>query len=178
MQAEPLSDRLINGPGDVVRNILLNLVGNAIKFTEAGSISINSGFESKNGEDYIWFTVADTGIGIADSAIERIFQPFQQADDTVLNRFGGTGLGLSICKQLVEQVDGTISVESIIGQGSRFRIQLPVEQASHENIISSPPPDNVINILSLGGLQPDLLASAQSQDNLLSGTCSAAVGRN
>ena len=167
LQAEPLSDRLINGPGDVVRNILLNLVGNAIKFTEAGSISINSGFESKNGQDHVWFTVSDTGIGIADSASERIFQPFQQADDTVLNRFGGTGLGLSICKQLVEQVDGTISVESSIGQGSRFRIELPVEQASVETIASSPASENVINILSLGGLQPDLLASAQSQDNFV-----------
>jgi two-component system, sensor histidine kinase RpfC len=167
LQAEPLSDRLISGPRDVIRNILLNLVSNASKFTEAGSISINSGFGSRGGKDFIWFTVADTGIGIADSAIERIFQPFQQADDTVLNRFGGTGLGLSICKQLVEQVDGTISVDSNIGQGSKFRIEVPIaaaaEQATDHDAVSS----NIVNILSFGEMKPGLLANAQSQDNFV-----------
>jgi two-component system, sensor histidine kinase RpfC len=166
LQAEPLSDRLINGPHDVLRNILLNLVGNAVKFTEAGSISINSGFSDKAGEDgRIWFTVSDTGIGIAESATDRIFQAFQQADDTVMNRFGGTGLGLSICKQLVEQVNGTISVESIIGQGSKFRIEVPIELAEEQISESQKLAGSVVKILSFGELAPGLLASAQSQDN-------------
>jgi two-component system, sensor histidine kinase RpfC len=165
LQAEPLSDRLINGPSDVIRNILLNLVGNAIKFTEAGSIQINGGIGSKGGQDHIWFTVADTGIGIAEAAVERIFQPFQQADDTVLNRFGGTGLGLSICKQLVEQVNGTISVESHIGQGSKFRIEVPIAAVAEQRADIDAPSGNIINILSFGELRPALLASAQSQEN-------------
>lgn len=165
LQAEPLSDRLINGPSDIIRNILLNLVGNAVKFTEAGSIHINSGFGHKGSQNYIWFTVADTGIGIADAAVERIFQPFQQADDTVLNRFGGTGLGLSICKQLVEQVDGTISVDSHIGQGSKFRIEVPINTVAEQPTDIDAPNDSIINILSFGEFKPALLTSAQSQDN-------------
>jgi two-component system, sensor histidine kinase RpfC len=167
LQAEPLSDRLINGPGDVIRNILLNLVGNAVKFTESGAISISSGFESRAGQNVIWFTVADTGIGIAESAIERIFHPFQQADETVLNRFGGTGLGLSICKQLVEQVSGSISVNSEIGQGSIFRIEVPVEEATGQTPDQERPSEGTVNILSFGEMEPGLLASAQSQDNFI-----------
>ncbi len=167
LQAEPLSDRLINGPVDVVRNILLNLVGNAVKFTESGSISINSGFDDAPGQGFIWFTVADTGIGIAESAIERIFQPFQQADETVLDRFGGTGLGLSICKQLIEQVHGSISVVSEIGQGSRFRIEIPVEHAAGETAYQDHPAEGTVHILSFGEIEPGLLASAQSQDNFI-----------
>lgn len=167
LQAEPLSDRTINGPSDVLRNILLNLVGNAIKFTESGTISIHSGLTIKNGKDYLWFTVSDTGIGIATSAIERIFQPFQQADDTVLNRFGGTGLGLAICKQLVEQVSGSISAESVIGQGSKFRIEVPVDLAMDVSLEPVAPHENTIHILSFGELQPGLLADAQSQGNFI-----------
>lgn len=166
LQAEPLSDRLVDGPTDVLRNILLNLVGNAVKFTDSGHISIHSGFTSKAGEDFIWFSVRDTGIGIADSAIERIFQPFQQADDTVLNRFGGTGLGLAICKQLVEQVNGKIFAESALGQGSSFRIEVPIRFADIETEFSS---DSVpiVNIISFGDLPTALLATTQSQDNVI-----------
>ncbi len=166
LQAEPLSDRTVDGPTDVLRNILLNLVGNAVKFTEAGSISINSGFTSVAGEEHIWFSVSDTGIGIAETAIERIFQPFQQADDTVLNRFGGTGLGLAICKQLVQQVNGKIHAESTIGQGSKFYIEVPVR--SHKvDPEYVPETAEMVNIISFGDLQPGLLASAQSQDNIM-----------
>lgn len=169
LQAQPMSDSIVEGPGDVLRNILLNLVGNAVKFTEAGSISINSGVSTEDGKDLIWFTVADTGIGIADVAVERIFQPFQQADDTVMNRFGGTGLGLAICKQLVEQVDGAISVESVIGQGSIFRIEVPIQIEILEDAKTavSAGHHNVVKVLSFGDLQPGLLADAQSEDSFI-----------
>jgi len=166
LQAEPLSDRLVDGPTDVLRNILLNLVGNAVKFTEAGSISIHSGFSSPNGEQHIWFSVSDTGIGIAENAMDRIFQPFQQADDTVMNRFGGTGLGLAICKQLVEQVNGKIFAESHIGQGSRFRIEVPVKLVAGVAEQTADTTD-VVHIISFGDLPPALLASTQSQDNVM-----------
>lgn len=167
LQAEPLSDRVLDGPGDVLRNILLNLVGNAVKFTEAGTISVHSGLTEEEGTYKIWFTVADTGIGIADTAIERIFQPFQQADDTVMNRFGGTGLGLAICKQLAEQVNGTVTAHSVIGQGSTFTVEVPVDLAVDARHTVDTKVGETVRILSLGDLEPDLLAEAQSLDNFV-----------
>jgi two-component system, sensor histidine kinase RpfC len=166
LQAEPLTDRMVDGPTDVLRNILLNLVGNAAKFTEAGSISIQSGISRRQGQEYIWFSVSDTGIGIADAAIERIFQPFQQADDTVMNRFGGTGLGLAICKQLVEQVNGQITASSILGRGSKFHIEVPVRihEAEEDEQTET---THVVHMISFGDLPPALLASAQSLDHII-----------
>ena len=166
LMAEPLSDRIVDGPTDVVRNVLLNLVGNAIKFTETGGISIRCGFEPQLGEEYLWCSVSDTGIGIAGSAIERIFQPFQQADETVLNRFGGTGLGLAICKQLVEQVNGKIYAESTLGKGSTFHIQVPVRpvDVQHENHQDAA---SLVHVVCFGDLPPELLASAQSHDDII-----------
>jgi two-component system, sensor histidine kinase RpfC len=165
IQAETLSDRMIEGPADFVRNILLNLAGNAVKFTEAGVISICGGLNDDGPRPILWLTVTDTGIGIADNAQEIIFQPFQQADDTVLNRFGGTGLGLAICKQLVEQVGGTISVDSKIGIGSIFRVTIPVDFASDHIAVNISHDNKVVKILSLGQFETGLLASAQSAGN-------------
>ncbi len=167
LQAEPLSDGMVDGPSDVLRNILLNLTGNAIKFTEAGSIAIASGVSEYAGKHNIWFTVTDTGVGIADSAFDLIFQPFQQADDTVLNRFGGTGLGLAICKQLIEQVNGTIAVSSTIGKGSSFRIEVPIDTVADEQQADEPISPTTVQILSLGDVAPDLLAGAQSLENIV-----------
>ena len=167
LQAEPLSDRIVNGPSDVLKNIMLNLIGNAVKFTDSGSISVSSGINEHAGKHNIWFTVSDTGIGIADAATDHIFDPFRQADETVLNRFGGTGLGLAICKQLVEQVNGTISVASRIGQGSTFRIEVPIEMIVNSTDTTSPQTDDLIRIISFGELQPELLAGAQAFDNFV-----------
>jgi two-component system sensor histidine kinase RpfC len=167
LQAEPLSDRMINGPSDVLRNILLNLIGNAVKFTEAGTISISSGIKEHSGKHTVWFTVTDTGIGIANAAIDRIFQPFQQADDTVMNRFGGTGLGLAICKQLVEQVNGTISASSVIGQGSTFKVEVPIDLIAGQTTELEIKSDNIVRIISFGEVPPELLAGAQSLDNFV-----------
>jgi two-component system, sensor histidine kinase RpfC len=165
IHAETLSDHLINGPEDFVRNILLNLVSNAIKFTEAGVVSICGGLKEEIDNTKLWFTVSDTGIGIEGSAHELIFQPFQQADDTVLNRFGGTGLGLAICKQLIDQVNGTIEVDSAIGRGSTFRISIPIEIAADETPTRLENDNADIKIISLGHFESGLLASAQSVGN-------------
>lgn len=171
IQAEPLSDILVDGPRDTVRNILLNLTGNAIKFTESGIIAISAGIEPNGDGKQLWFTVSDTGIGIASDATDRIFQPFQQADETVMNRFGGTGLGLSICKQLVEQAGGQISVASDIGQGSTFRFTIPIKPASASSVAeqsaasASETSTPVTRILSLGKFDPELLAQAQTAGN-------------
>ena len=166
LQAEPLTDTLIEGPNEVVRNILLNLVGNAIKFTQAGSISVRSGMDQRGPSPILWFTVTDTGIGIAGDAVERIFEPFTQADDSVMNRFGGTGLGLSICKQLVEQVGGKISVESEVGQGSTFRFTIPVALANVDEAgVETEIDPETVNILSLGRFETELLEKAQAAGN-------------
>jgi len=167
LHAEPLSDTVLNGPSDVLRNILINLTGNAIKFTESGTISIGSGLTERSGKHFVWFTVSDTGIGIADSSIDLIFQPFQQADETVMNRFGGTGLGLAICKQLVEQINGTIKVTSLIGKGSIFRIEVPIDVADASEFTATPESPESVQILSFGNMEPALLASAQSLDNFI-----------
>jgi two-component system, sensor histidine kinase RpfC len=167
LHADPLTDRIVHGPADVVRNILLNLVGNAIKFTESGSVSISGSLKEKGAKSELQFIITDTGIGIASEARKRIFEPFQQADDTVLNRFGGTGLGLAICRQLLDQIGGTIAVDSELGRGTSFIITLPVETPATNTITAEADPaaDPAIKLVALGVFQNDLLAKAQAAGN-------------
>lgn len=167
--AEPFSDQIVDGPADIVRNILLNLTGNAIKFTESGTVSIQGGIQQADKGANLWFTVSDTGIGIAKESAVRIFEPFQQADDTVMNRFGGTGLGLAICKQLVEQVGGSISVDSNLGVGSTFTVSIPVAVADEATVPDAAATDNQepTKIVAIGLFSADLLARAQSAGNFL-----------
>ena len=167
LQAEPGSEQLVKGPTDIIRNILLNLIGNAIKFTHAGTIDISCAIQQSNAGQLLSLRVTDTGIGIAQESLARIFQPFQQADDSVLDRFGGTGLGLAICKQLTEQVGGMISVESTIGQGSSFLVTIPVTIAENAKHIAADDSDVTVHILSLGNFKPELLTSAQSAGNYI-----------
>ncbi len=105
-----------------LRDVLLNLVGNAVKFTEAGGVVIAADAEEEAGAEGLTlrFEVTDTGIGIAPEALGRIFERFTQADRNIMNRFGGTGLGLAICKGLVRLLGGEIDVRSTPGRGSTF----------------------------------------------------------
>ncbi len=107
-----------------VRQILLNLLSNAAKFTEGGQVTLEA--VALDGEQ-VCFAVHDTGIGISPEQLERLFQPFTQADASTTRRYGGTGLGLAICKQLTEMMGGRIEVDSTPGQGSTFRVILPRE---------------------------------------------------
>ncbi len=110
-----------------IRQVLLNLAGNAVKFTEKGDIVISIGVSSKSNECIeITFSVRDTGIGLSDEQQKKLFQDFSQADDSITRRFGGTGLGLSISKQLVELMGGRIGVKSQLGHGSTFFFTIPV----------------------------------------------------
>ncbi|MGO2371511.1 CHASE domain-containing protein [Pseudoalteromonas sp. KG3] len=105
-----------------LKQVLLNLLNNAIKFTTAGAITLKVWQQG----DSIYFSVSDTGIGISQTAQQQLFQPFAQADSSTSRQFGGTGLGLSICKKLVELMGGTISLASEEGQGSTFTFTLPL----------------------------------------------------
>jgi signal transduction histidine kinase/CheY-like chemotaxis protein/HAMP domain-containing protein len=117
---QPASARVQTDP-DKVKQILINLVGNAIKFTEAGGVTVHL---TERDEAYE-IDVEDTGIGISAEKLARIFEPFQQADSGTTRRYGGTGLGLAISRSLAELLGGQLRVESELGQGSRFILRLP-----------------------------------------------------
>ncbi|MBF0426103.1 MAG: response regulator [Magnetococcales bacterium] len=113
----------VRGDPQRLRQILLNLLGNAIKFTEQGRVTLTV---EPLAEGRVRFSVADTGIGIPAATLGRIFQPFTQAESSTSRRFGGTGLGLSICRQLVEKMGGVIHVRSAAGEGSVFWFDIPL----------------------------------------------------
>ncbi|MDD2272809.1 MAG: ATP-binding protein [Desulfuromonadaceae bacterium] len=108
------------------RQIVLNLLGNAVKFTDHGNISIKLHVSQNGGEDVlIRCGITDTGIGISKDKIEQIFAPFEQADNSLVRSYGGAGLGLTICRRLTDLMGGRLWVESIEGQGSTFSLELP-----------------------------------------------------
>ncbi|MSP49029.1 MAG: response regulator [Alphaproteobacteria bacterium] len=114
---------LVRGDPVRLRQILFNLIGNAIKFTEKGRVAVEV---VPDVPGRILFKVIDTGIGLTPEGKDRLFQAFVQADDTTTRKFGGTGLGLSICKRLAESMGGDITVESAFGKGSVFTLALPL----------------------------------------------------
>ena len=117
-----------------LRQILLNLIGNAVKFTEAGRVLVRVNAQGMQGQEGcrrdISISVQDTGIGIPEDELERIFEPFEQQKGPVMKGYGGTGLGLSITRSLVESMGGRIRVESRVGEGSVFTVELPVAEAA------------------------------------------------
>jgi len=118
-----------------VKQILINLINNAIKFTSHGGISINCKLESINGEDVIIkLDVKDTGIGISKKAQEKLFESFTQADASTTRKFGGTGLGLAISKSLAKMMKGKIGVVSTEGDGSSFWFTISLKKASNQDI--------------------------------------------
>lgn len=124
-----------------LRQCLLNLMSNACKFTENGTVSINAHDIMVNGEEWLSFEVSDTGIGMSAEQLSKVFGEFTQADNETTVKFGGTGLGLSITKQLVEMMQGTVTAESTMGEGSTFRMKVPrrVVEESHEDQIADLP---------------------------------------
>ena len=120
------------------RQILINLIGNAIKFTEEGSVSLELNLISKTDEDFAMeILIKDSGIGIPEDKVDTIFESFRQSDERITRKFGGTGLGLSITKKLTEMLGGDISVESKFGEGSVFKVVFnKIEISSNDQVVS------------------------------------------
>ncbi|WP_380785710.1 PAS domain S-box protein [Sphingomonas sp. R86521] len=129
--------RFVLGDGLRIRQVVLNLVGNAIKFTDQGSVSLAVQLTEDGGEPWLAITVRDTGIGIAPERQGAIFEEFVQADHSITRRYGGTGLGLAISNRLARLMGGRIAVDSVVGQGTVVTLMLPVAIA---HAAAVPPP--------------------------------------
>ncbi|MBF0499762.1 MAG: response regulator [Candidatus Riflebacteria bacterium] len=150
--------------GDPIRlgQILINLVSNAVKFTEKGELELKIDLLERVGEKAkIEFSVRDTGIGMTQEQLNKLFQPFIQADGSMTRKFGGTGLGLSICKRLIEIMDGKVYVKSQLATGSTFGFSVWFKISSEEN-----PLNRVIPQL-LNGLQVLLLNSNSTMQQVI-----------
>jgi PAS domain S-box-containing protein len=129
-----------------LRQILLNLLGNALKFTARGAVRLHVGVTRASGRECLLFRITDTGVGIPQSALRRLFTRFSQVDASTTRRFGGTGLGLAISQQLAQLMEGRISVESREGEGSTFTLEIPLRPAK---------PPTQARVSCAGALRPD-----------------------
>jgi PAS domain S-box-containing protein len=155
---ERLPSRVI-GDAARLRQVLFNLVGNAIKFTAAGGVSII--VEPYQQPDHIAISVRDTGIGIAPEDQARIFREFEQADTGSTRKFGGIGLGLTISKRIVERMSGDIAIESDLGKGSLFRVTVPLPRDGESHVAAFAVPDltgDDILIVAPAAVEASLLA--------------------
>lgn len=146
---DPFLPRTVIGDPSRIRQILMNLVGNAIKFTETGHICLAiRTIEESSDCNTIQFTVQDSGIGIAHEHIDKVFESFSQSDSSMTRRYGGTGLGLAICRELAVGMEGTIDVESEFGNGSTFTVTLSMPTVNQERLVEPiaifPPPQVMI----------------------------------
>ena len=113
-----------------IRQIILNLIGNAVKFTLQGEVVVKADIDdAEPGRSTLKIAVSDTGVGMDAATIEKVFEPFTQADESTTRRFGGTGLGLAICRELAELMGGTVTAESRLNVGSTFHVHLPLKSA-------------------------------------------------
>ena len=128
---DPKLPAAVHGDPTRLRQILFNLGGNAVKFSDGKDVEIRAGFAGKSDDKRTWlrFSVIDHGIGISAENQAKLFQAFSQAESSTTRRFGGTGLGLAICKRLTEMMGGTVGVESREGHGSTFWVELPFDTA-------------------------------------------------
>jgi len=150
-EIDPLLSEFVSGDDGRLRQVIVNLVGNAIKFTDQGEVVLSIRPASKAlGESSIHISVRDTGIGIAPEQLSRIFHAFEQADGSTTRNFGGTGLGLTICQRLVTMMGGRIWVESLPGKGSTFHFTVSLQPcAAPEQAQPLPPVHGLKNVRAL-----------------------------
>ncbi len=162
---DPAIPRSTRGDIDRIRQVLINLVGNAIKFTEQGNVTVHVRPEGLgDGHDGIAIAVSDTGIGIRHDQLARLFNPFSQVDASTTRRFGGTGLGLAISRRLVELMGGEIGVDSKTGDGSTFWFRLPLPHSGPAQLPAALPPLRVL----VAGLPPAVAEAIARQLTLWS----------
>ncbi len=155
-----------------LRQVLINLIGNAIKFTEAGEVVVRIGpTETADGKVAVDFEVIDTGIGIDASAITRLFEPFAQADSTISRRFGGTGLGLSITRHLVELLGGTVKMTSEKGRGTTVRFSIPFE------VTATAETATILNQISLSTVRALVVDDRETNREMLMGNLAGSGAR-
>lgn len=143
---DPHAPRYFRGDAGRIRQILLNLSANAVKFTTAGCVKLDAGYR----EGALFLVVRDTGAGIPASKLDAIFEPFAQVDSTDTRRYGGLGLGLAIVRDLVRLMNGTIEVDSHLGIGSQFTVRIPIEAESAEGwLVPSAVTSNLSAVLLL-----------------------------
>lgn len=136
----PAASIPVHGDAQRLRQVVANLLGNAVKFTEQGAIRLRLGTAGEwSGKTVYCIEVEDSGIGIAPEAQARIFELFAQADGSTSRKFGGTGLGLAICRRLLDLMGGEISVSSVVGTGATFSVRLPLARAVEPDLVSSLP---------------------------------------
>ncbi len=136
------SPLVAKGDPNRLRQVIVNLMGNSVKFTEKGEIRLEAKRESEDEDSVVCrFSVVDTGIGIEPKRAATLFTPFNQGDPSTYSRYGGTGLGLSICKSLVQMMDGDIAVDSLPGAGSIFSFTVRLDKASRDTDRRHPPPE-------------------------------------
>lgn len=146
--------REVVGDAGRLRQVLFNLIGNAIKFTHVGEVSVSVAFEQVDATAVLVFSVEDTGIGIPDDALESLFEPFSQVDSSASRGFGGSGLGLAICKKLIKQMNGSITVSSRPDVGSRFLVKVPVAAVATPGGADDGGVYEERNLLPVGGCPP------------------------
>lgn len=119
--------RRIQGDPTRLKQVLMNLLSNALKFTAEGHVAVSVSRRSdSHGKPHLVFAVSDSGIGISEQALAQLFESFAQGDSSTTRRYGGSGLGLAISKELVEMMGGRIEVQSTLGQGTRFAFDIPL----------------------------------------------------
>jgi signal transduction histidine kinase/CheY-like chemotaxis protein len=155
-RVDPALSAVKLGDGVRIRQILNNLLGNAVKFTERGGVCVEA---FSTGSDCGWtgvaFEVRDTGIGLTEDQLSGLFSPFVQADASTTRKYGGTGLGLSICRRLAEAMGGDVSVRSEFGKGSTFRFEVALRDAEESSSVPAAGPLSGVNVLVGAGDDDD-----------------------
>ncbi len=148
-----------------VRQILLNLLSNAAKFTDNGEVALKARRESGHGNDWIVFTVSDTGSGMTSEQMKSLFKPFYRVDNSITRKQGGTGLGLSISKLLCDRMGGSIAVESEPGRGTTFTVRLPAQVVGRDEVGAAPaetqafPQGNTVLVIDDDGMTREMMQS-------------------